>query len=96
MEAIPSLLQDVIDRLVGMQVLTVKPDTCIIDFFNEVVNIVQFFFNMIRVLDLPRDHNFVMIVCRVIIHILTCGHCGLEGLFASCSSQNVTWPLGEY
>ncbi|XP_024193057.1 RNA demethylase ALKBH10B isoform X1 [Rosa chinensis] len=35
MEAIPPLLQDVIDRLVGMQVLTVKPDSCIIDFFNE-------------------------------------------------------------
>lgn len=47
MEAIPSLVQDVIDRLVGMQVLTVKPDSCIIDFFNEVVNIVQFFFDMI-------------------------------------------------
>ncbi|XP_015868027.3 RNA demethylase ALKBH10B isoform X2 [Ziziphus jujuba] len=34
-EAIPSLLQDVIDRLVGMQVMTVKPDSCIIDFYNE-------------------------------------------------------------
>ncbi|KAL6186963.1 hypothetical protein ACLB2K_043080 [Fragaria x ananassa] len=34
MEAIPSL-QDVIDRLIGTQVLTEKPDSCIIDFFNE-------------------------------------------------------------
>ncbi|KAM2781143.1 hypothetical protein COP1_010939 [Malus domestica] len=34
-EAIPSLLQDVIDRIAGMQVTTVKPDSCIIDFYNE-------------------------------------------------------------
>lgn len=35
-EAIPSLLQDVFDNLVQLQVLPVKPDYCIIDFFNEV------------------------------------------------------------
>lgn len=35
-ESIPSLLQDVIERLVGMQIMTVKPDSCIIDFYNEV------------------------------------------------------------
>ncbi|XP_062113242.1 RNA demethylase ALKBH10B [Humulus lupulus] len=29
------LLQDVIERLLSMQVTTVKPDSCIIDFFNE-------------------------------------------------------------
>uniref|UniRef100_A0A5B6ZM95 Hydroxyproline-rich glycoprotein family protein n=1 Tax=Davidia involucrata TaxID=16924 RepID=A0A5B6ZM95_DAVIN len=34
-ESIPGLLQDVIERLVGMQVMTVKPDSCIIDIFNE-------------------------------------------------------------
>ncbi|XP_008220943.1 PREDICTED: uncharacterized protein LOC103320980 [Prunus mume] len=34
-EPIPSLLQDVIDRLVGMHVVTVKPDSCIIDVYNE-------------------------------------------------------------
>ncbi|KAL4638017.1 hypothetical protein ACB092_03G120800 [Castanea dentata] len=34
-ESIPSLLQDVIERLVGMQIMTVKPDSCIIDFYNE-------------------------------------------------------------
>ncbi|KAA8532418.1 hypothetical protein F0562_032444 [Nyssa sinensis] len=34
-ESIPGLLQDVIKRLVGMQVMTVKPDSCIIDIFNE-------------------------------------------------------------
>ncbi|XP_010032031.2 RNA demethylase ALKBH10B isoform X2 [Eucalyptus grandis] len=33
---IPALLQDVIERVVGMQIMTVKPDSCIIDFFNEV------------------------------------------------------------
>lgn len=35
MEAIPSLLQEVIERLLSLQVTTVKPDSCIIDFFNE-------------------------------------------------------------
>ncbi|WOL02607.1 hypothetical protein Cni_G11326 [Canna indica] len=34
-EAIPRLLQDVFDRLVELQVLPVKPDFCVIDFFNE-------------------------------------------------------------
>ncbi|KAA8529874.1 hypothetical protein F0562_034522 [Nyssa sinensis] len=34
-ESIPGLLQDVIECLVGMQVATVKPDSCIIDIFNE-------------------------------------------------------------
>ncbi|XP_044487757.1 RNA demethylase ALKBH10B-like [Mangifera indica] len=34
-EPIPALLQDVIERLVGMQIMTVKPDSCIIDFYNE-------------------------------------------------------------
>ncbi|XP_010241461.1 PREDICTED: uncharacterized protein LOC104586031 [Nelumbo nucifera] len=35
MEPIPGLLQDVIDHLVHLQVMTMKPDSCIIDFFNE-------------------------------------------------------------
>ncbi|KAL3502120.1 hypothetical protein ACH5RR_036569 [Cinchona calisaya] len=34
-EPIPSLFEDVIERLVAMQVVTVKPDCCIIDIFNE-------------------------------------------------------------
>ncbi|XP_017699280.1 RNA demethylase ALKBH10B-like isoform X2 [Phoenix dactylifera] len=34
-EAVPSSLQDILDRVVQLQVLTVKPDYCIIDFFNE-------------------------------------------------------------
>ncbi|KAL5721821.1 hypothetical protein ACHQM5_005417 [Ranunculus cassubicifolius] len=34
-EAIPSLLEDVIERLVSSQVVPVKPDSCVIDFFNE-------------------------------------------------------------
>ncbi|TXG57129.1 hypothetical protein EZV62_018442 [Acer yangbiense] len=34
-ESIPALLQDVIDRLVGMQIMTTKPDSCIIDVYNE-------------------------------------------------------------
>lgn len=35
-EAIPGLLQDVIDQLSAMQALSVKPDACVIDIFNEV------------------------------------------------------------
>ncbi|KAG9457323.1 hypothetical protein H6P81_001831 [Aristolochia fimbriata] len=35
LEAIPNLLQDVIDRLLQLQIVSVKPDSCIIDFFNE-------------------------------------------------------------
>ncbi|KAJ6431628.1 hypothetical protein OIU84_019001 [Salix udensis] len=34
-ESIPAMLQEVIERLVGMQVMTVKPDSCIIDIYNE-------------------------------------------------------------
>ncbi|GAV57237.1 2OG-FeII_Oxy_2 domain-containing protein [Cephalotus follicularis] len=34
-EPIPASLQDVIDRLVSMQLTTVKPDSCIIDVYNE-------------------------------------------------------------
>ncbi|KAJ6848302.1 uncharacterized protein M6B38_273635 [Iris pallida] len=34
-EPLPSLLREVLDRFVQLQVLTVKPDFCVIDFFNE-------------------------------------------------------------
>ncbi|KAK8567400.1 hypothetical protein V6N12_005990 [Hibiscus sabdariffa] len=34
-EAIPSLMQDAIERLVDLQVITSKPDSCIIDVYNE-------------------------------------------------------------
>ncbi|CAI9278759.1 unnamed protein product [Lactuca saligna] len=34
-EPIPNLFQDVIDRLITMQILTVKPDSCVIDIYNE-------------------------------------------------------------
>ncbi|ESQ35333.1 hypothetical protein EUTSA_v10007113mg [Eutrema salsugineum] len=34
-EPIPSFLSDIIERLVSKQILPVKPDACIIDFFNE-------------------------------------------------------------
>ncbi|KAK9276729.1 hypothetical protein L1049_006265 [Liquidambar formosana] len=34
-ESIPPLLLNVIERLVDMKVITVKPDSCIIDFYNE-------------------------------------------------------------
>jgi hypothetical protein len=35
-ESIPALLQDVIEHFVAMQVMTMKPDSCIIDIYNEV------------------------------------------------------------
>ncbi|CAJ1939050.1 unnamed protein product [Sphenostylis stenocarpa] len=35
-EPIPSLFQDIIERMVSSQVMTVKPDCCIVDFYNEV------------------------------------------------------------
>jgi hypothetical protein len=82
-EAIPALLQDVIERLVGMQIVTVKPDSCIIDFYNEVVNNGTFF--CIKVCDLPSWPNFMVIVCRVITRSRTTFHTGLGGLFASFS-----------
>uniref|UniRef100_M4DJK4 Hydroxyproline-rich glycoprotein family protein n=1 Tax=Brassica campestris TaxID=3711 RepID=M4DJK4_BRACM len=34
-EPIPSFLSDIIERLVSNQIIPVKPDACIIDFFNE-------------------------------------------------------------
>ncbi|XP_023769171.1 RNA demethylase ALKBH10B isoform X2 [Lactuca sativa] len=34
-EPIPNLFQDVIDRLITMQILTAKPDSCVIDIYNE-------------------------------------------------------------
>lgn len=37
-ESIPSLIQDLIDRIVAEQMMTVKPDSCIVDFYNEVAN----------------------------------------------------------
>lgn len=35
-EAIPGMVQDMLDQLVHLQVIPFKPDYCIIDFFNEV------------------------------------------------------------
>ncbi|KAG6764343.1 hypothetical protein POTOM_031809 [Populus tomentosa] len=35
LESIPALLQDVIEHFVAMQVMTMKPDSCIIDIYNE-------------------------------------------------------------
>lgn len=35
-EPIPSLFQDIIERMAASQVMTVKPDACIVDFYNEV------------------------------------------------------------
>ncbi|KAK4780531.1 hypothetical protein SAY87_016637 [Trapa incisa] len=34
-EAIPALLQEVIDRIVGMNIMKLKPDSCAIDLYNE-------------------------------------------------------------
>ncbi|CAI0553044.1 unnamed protein product [Linum tenue] len=40
-EPIPPLLQDVIDRMVGAQIMTTKPDSCMINIFNEVAQLYQ-------------------------------------------------------
>lgn len=37
-EPIPGLLQDLIDSLMSKQVFPVKPDSCMIDIFNEVAS----------------------------------------------------------
>ncbi|KAK7368525.1 hypothetical protein VNO80_10551 [Phaseolus coccineus] len=34
-EPIPSLFEDIIERMVSSQVMTAKPDCCIVDFYNE-------------------------------------------------------------
>ncbi|MCI05019.1 hydroxyproline-rich glycoprotein family protein, partial [Trifolium medium] len=34
-ESIPSLFQDIIERMAASKVMTVKPDACIVDFYNE-------------------------------------------------------------
>ncbi|CAL0329792.1 unnamed protein product [Lupinus luteus] len=34
-EPIPSLFQDIIERMVSLQVMTAKPDACMVDFYNE-------------------------------------------------------------
>ncbi|XP_020216993.1 RNA demethylase ALKBH10B isoform X2 [Cajanus cajan] len=34
-ETIPSLFQDIIERLASLQVMTVKPDACVVDFYSE-------------------------------------------------------------
>lgn len=44
-ESIPPLFQDIIERLVSSQVMTSKPDACVVDFFNEVESyIIPIFF----------------------------------------------------
>lgn len=35
-ESIPALLHDVIERLLNVQAISVKPDSCVVDIFNEV------------------------------------------------------------
>ncbi|KAK7273982.1 hypothetical protein RIF29_15051 [Crotalaria pallida] len=34
-ESIPSLFEDIIERMTALQVMTVKPDACIVDFYTE-------------------------------------------------------------
>jgi len=41
-ESMPSLLQDIIERMTASQVMTVKPDACIVDFYNEVASCMSF------------------------------------------------------
>jgi hypothetical protein len=43
-ESMPSLFQDIIERMAASQVMSVKPDACIVDFYNEVASCMFFFF----------------------------------------------------
>lgn len=43
-DPIPGLFQDVIERLMAMQIVTTKPDSCIIDIFNEVSSDIILFY----------------------------------------------------
>lgn len=45
METIPALLQEVTERIVGMNIMTMKPNSCIIDFYNEVT---LYFFSSLK------------------------------------------------
>jgi len=40
----PSLFQDIIERMAASQVMSVKPDACIVDFYNEVASCIFYFF----------------------------------------------------
>ena len=96
-EPIPSLFQDIIERMISSQVMTVKPDACIVDFYNEVDALFCFLFvgGFILVSNLLRQPD-IATVYRVIIHSPTIGHIGLEGLSIFSSWQNVKWLLGEW
>jgi hypothetical protein len=41
-ESIPSLFQDIVERMAASKVMTVKPDACIVDFYNEVASFMFF------------------------------------------------------
>lgn len=82
-EAIPKQLQDVIDNFVRMQVMTVKPDSCIIDFFNEVRNC-DVMSMVLKLSAVICYVNLIMWFCRGTTHILMHAHLGMEGHFAFC------------
>ncbi|KHN01749.1 hypothetical protein glysoja_047936 [Glycine soja] len=65
-ESIPSLFQDIIKRLVASQVMTVKPDACIVDFFNEFSRDLNFLFSF----SLINFIYFIIVVsCPMIFQI---------------------------
>lgn len=85
-EAIPKELQDVIDNFIRMQIMTVKPDSCIIDFFNDVRNCAVMTYEHISKIircDMLYEPNCA-ILCRVTTHMLMHVHLGMEGPFAFC------------
>lgn len=91
-EPIPGLLQDVIDRFIALQVITVEPDCCIVDFFNEVSKI--FYRNNLVQCQAALIRFSYSI--RVITHSLICGRVDMEGQFVFFSWQNVIWLLEKW
>lgn len=57
----PSLFQDIIERMAASQVMSVKPDACIVDFYNEVAScmLYYFFWKGVSTLGIWLDIKFV-------------------------------------
>lgn len=78
-EPIPVALQDVIERLLTKNVVSAKPDSAIIDIFNEVPYDSSAFCVLIICINVDRT-NLLPHTYRVITHSLISGHNGMEGL----------------
>ena len=78
-EPIPVALQDVVERLLNKNVVSTKPDSAIIDIFNEVPYDSSAFYVLIICIEVDIS-NLLLRFYRVITLSLISGHNGLEGL----------------